>query len=128
MMGCRVKAADAAAEGARKYREMIKSDQDLVSRQKGSVLTVFNKTRQDVDQYLRSNGIGQAQNYLDQAKADLTNWISGLPTGRQRDDGTAFRDDINQKLDIVFKRTKDLDDQFKAKFQVRFSRRSATSD
>jgi molecular chaperone GrpE (heat shock protein) len=110
-------AADAAAEGARKYREMIKSYQDLVIRQKGGVLTMFNKTRQDVDQYLRSNGIGQAQTYLDQAKADLNNWISGLPTGRQRDDGTAFRDDISQKLDIVFKRTKDLDDQFKAKFQ-----------
>ncbi len=110
-------AADAAAEGARKYREMIKSYQDLVIRQKGGVLTMFNKTRQDVDQYLRSNGVGQAQTYLDQAKADLNNWISGLPTGRQRDDGTAFRDDISQKLDIVFKRTKDLDDQFKAKFQ-----------
>jgi hypothetical protein len=110
-------AADAAAEGAHKYREMIKSYQDLVSRQKGSVLTMFNKTRQDVDQYLRSNGIAQAQAYLDQAKADLNNWISSLPTSRQRDDGAAFRDDINQKLDIVFKRTKDLDDQFKAKFQ-----------
>lgn len=110
-------AADAAAEGARKYREMIKSYQDLVIRQKGGILTMFNKTRQDVDQYLRSNGIYQAQTYLDQARADLNNWVSNLPTGRQRDDGAVFRDDVNQKLDIVFKRTKDLDDQFKAKFQ-----------
>jgi len=109
--------AEAAAEGARKYREAIKSYQDLVIRQKGSVLTMFNKTRQDVDQFLRSNGIGQAQAYLDQAKAGLDSWISGLPTSCQRDDGAAFRNDVNQKLDIVFKRTKDLDDQFKAKFQ-----------
>ncbi len=109
--------AEAAAETARKYRETIKSYQDLVIRQKGSVLTMFNKTRQDVDQFLRSNGIGQAQIYLDQARAGLDNWISGLPTSCQKDDGAAFRNDINQKLDIVFKRTKDLDDQFKAKFQ-----------
>ena len=78
---------------------------------------MFNKTRQDVDQYLRSNGIGQAQNYLDQAKAGIESWISGLPTTCQRDDGAVFRDDLNRPLDLVFKRTKDLDDQFKAKFQ-----------
>src|SRR5205823_3229198 len=106
--------AEAATERARKYREMIKSYRDLVSRQKGSVLTMFNKTRQDVDQYLRSNGIGQAQTYLDQAKADFNNWISSLPTSRQRDDGATFRDDVNQKLDIVFKRTQDIDNQFKS--------------
>jgi len=109
--------AEAAAEKARQYRETVHSYQDLVSRQKGSVLTMFNKTRQDVDQFLRSNGLAQAQNFLDQAKAGLDSWISGLPTSRQRDDGAAFRDDINRTLDLVFKRTKDLDDQFKAKFQ-----------
>ena len=109
--------AEAAMEKAKKYREAIRSYQDLVSRQKGSVLTMFNKTRQDVDQYLRSNGIGQAQTYLDQAKAGIDSWISGLPTSCQRDDGAVFRDDLNRTLDLVFKRTKDLDDQFKAKFQ-----------
>jgi len=109
--------ADAAAETARKYREMIRSYQDLVIRQKGSVLTMFNATRKQVDDFLRSNGIGQAQAFLDQAKAGLDYWISGLPTSCQRDDGAVFRNDINQKLDIVFKRTKELDDQFKAKFQ-----------
>src|SRR5215813_7887873 len=109
--------AEAAAEGARKKREMLKSYQDLVSRQKGSVLTMFNKTRQDVDQYLRSNGLSQAQGFLDRAKADLDSWISGLPTSRQRDDGGRFRDYVNQKLDIVFTRTQDIDNQFKAKFQ-----------
>jgi hypothetical protein len=109
--------AEAAMEKAKKYREAVRSYQDLVSKQKGSVLTMFNKTRQDVDQYLRSNGIGQAQNYLDQAKAGLESWISGLPTTCQRDDGAVFRDDLNRALDLVFKRTKDIDDQFKAKFQ-----------
>lgn len=109
--------AEVAAEKARKYRETIHSYQDLVSKQKGSVLTMFNKTRQDVDQFLRSNGIPQAQAFLDQAKAGLDSWISGLPTSRQRDDGAAFRDDMNRTLDLVFKRTKDLDDQFKSKFQ-----------
>jgi uncharacterized protein YqgV (UPF0045/DUF77 family) len=109
--------AEAAAEKARKYRETVHSYQDLVSKQKGSVLTMFNKTRQDVDQFLRSNGIAQAQGFLDQAKAGLDSWISSLPTSRQRDDGSAFRDDINRTLDLVFRRTKDLDDQFKSKFQ-----------
>jgi hypothetical protein len=108
--------AEVAAEKARKYRETVHSYQDLVSKQKGSVLTMFNKTRQDVDQFLRSNGIGQAQSFLDQAKSGLDSWISGLPTSRQRDDGAAFRDDINRTLDLVFRRTKDLDDQFKSKF------------
>ncbi|HXS75242.1 MAG TPA: hypothetical protein VN753_03620 [Terracidiphilus sp.] len=109
--------AEAAAEKARKYRETVHSYQELVSKQKGSVLTMFNKTRQDVDQFLRSNGIAQAQSFLDQAKAGLDSWVSSLPTSRQRDDGSAFRDDINRTLDLVFRRTKDLDDQFKSRFQ-----------
>jgi len=109
--------AEVAAEKARKYRDTVHEYQDLVSKQKGSVLTMFNKTRQDVDQYLRSNGIAQAQTFLDQGKAGLDSWISGLPTSRQRDDGAMFRDDINRTLDLVFRRTKDIDDQFKSKFQ-----------
>src|SRR6185503_8018903 len=76
--------AEAAAEKARKYRETVHSYQELVSKQKGSVLTMFNKTRQDVDQFLRSNGIAQAQSFLDQAKAGLDSWVSSLPTSRQR--------------------------------------------
>jgi hypothetical protein len=59
----------------------------------------------------------QAQTYLDQARASLESWISGLPTQRQRDDGAAFRDCVDEKLGIVFRRTRDLDNQFKAKFQ-----------
>jgi hypothetical protein len=109
--------AEVAAEKARKYRETVHEYQDLVSKQKGSMLTMFNKTRQDVDQYLRSNGIAQAQTFLDQGKAGLDSWISGLPTSKLRDDGAMFRDDINRTLDLVFRRTKDIDDQFKSKFQ-----------
>jgi hypothetical protein len=56
--------AETAMEKAKKYREAVRSYQDLASKQKGTVLTMFKKARQDVDQYLRSNGIGQAQNYL----------------------------------------------------------------
>jgi hypothetical protein len=40
-----------------------------------------------------------------------------LPTTCQRDDGAVFRDDLNRTLDLAFKRTTDLDDQFRAKFQ-----------
>ncbi len=109
--------AEATTETARKYREMIRSYQDLVIRQKGSVLTMFNATRKQVDDFLRSNGIGQAQTLLDQARTGLDYWISGLTTSRQKDDASSFRNDVIPNLEIVFKRTKDLDDQFKAKFQ-----------
>jgi hypothetical protein len=119
------KMAEAATQTAQKYREMIWSYQDLVIRQKGSVLTMFNATRKQTDDFLRSNGIGQAQTLLDQAKAALDYWISGLPP-RVRDDGATFRSDVNPKLDIVFKRTKDLDDQFKANSMAHFFHHLAT--
>jgi hypothetical protein len=60
---------------------------------------------------------GQRPGEQRQGKAGVDSWISGLPTSRQRDDGAAFRDDVDRTLDLVFRRTKDLDDQFKSKFQ-----------
>jgi hypothetical protein len=109
--------AEAAAESARRYRLLLASYKDFVSRHKDSVLTMFNKTRQDINQYLSSNGIGKARVYLDQGKGELNDWTSALPTSRQKDDGGSFRDDVNQKLDITWQRTQNLDDQFKTKFQ-----------
>ncbi|MGC1300708.1 MAG: hypothetical protein WA869_37235, partial [Alloacidobacterium sp.] len=97
--------AEAAAESARRYRLLLASYKDFVSRHKDSVLTMFNKTRQDINQYLSSNGIGKARVYLDQGKGELNDWTSALPTSRQKDDGGSFRDDVNQKLDITWQRT-----------------------
>lgn len=108
---------EASAEGARKRREALNVYRDLLSRQKGGVLTMFNSTRQQVDQYLRYHDLSEAQRFLDEAKAALEQWISGLPSSRQKDDAERFRANIVPKLDMVFKRTEEINNQFRTTFQ-----------
>jgi hypothetical protein len=106
-----------AGINARTYRALLASYKDLVSRQKGSVLTMFNKTRGDIDRYLSTNNVTQARVFLDQARGQVNDWISAVPTTGQKDDGASIRYDFFQKLDIVWKRTEDLDAKFKQQFQ-----------
>ncbi len=107
-------------ERAQKYRSTLASYKDLVSTQKGSVLTLFNKTRKDIDAYLENNNISKAKVWLDQAKGQLNDWVSGLPTSGQRDDGAIFRNDIYHQLDDMWKTTVDLDAKFRSQFQGAF--------
>jgi archaellum component FlaC len=111
---------DSAAEASRKYRALLASYGDLVNRQKGSVLTMFNSTRQQVDQYLSANDLSHAEVFVDQADGQLQGWASALPTSGQRSDAALFRDDVFKKLEIVWSRTTDLDQQFKSQFQGAF--------
>ncbi len=110
----------ALAERVRLYRSLLATYKDLVSLQKGSVLTVFNKTREDINRYLSTNNVSQARVWLDQAKGQLGDWVSALPTPCQRDDGASFRDDIYKQLDSTWKITQDLDSKFRGQFQGAF--------
>jgi hypothetical protein len=110
----------ASVERIRIYRSLLATYKDLVSLQKGSVLTMFNKTREDINRYLSTNNISQAKVWLDQAKGQLGDWVSVLPTSRQRDDGGSFRDQIYTQLDSTWKITQDLDSKFRAQFQGAF--------
>jgi archaellum component FlaC len=110
----------ALAERVRVYRSLLATYKDLLSLQKGSVLTMFNKTRDDVNRYLSSNNVNQAKVWLDQAKGQLSDWVSGLPTSRQKDDGASFRDDVYKQLDNTWSITQDLDSKFRGQFQGAF--------
>jgi len=57
---------------------------------------------------------------VDQADGQLQGWASALPTSGQRSDAALFRDDVFKKLEIVWSRTTDLDQQFKSQFQGAF--------
>jgi hypothetical protein len=113
-------AIQALAERVRIYRSLLATYKDLVSLQKGSVLTMFNKTKEDVNRYLSTNDVGQAKVWLDQAKGQLGDWVSDLPTSRQRDDGASFRDEVYKELDSTWKITHDLDSKFRGQFQGAF--------
>jgi len=110
----------ALAERMRIYRSLLATYKDLLNLQKGSVLTVFNKTRDEVNRYLSANNVSQARVWLDQAKGQIADWVSNLPTSRQRDDGASFRDDIYRQLDSTWKITQDLDSKFRGQFQGAF--------
>jgi molecular chaperone GrpE (heat shock protein) len=110
----------ALVERVRNYRSLLATYKDLVNMQKGSVLTIFNKTREDINRYLDTNNVSKARVWLDQAKGQLSEWVSALPTSRQRDDGVSFRDDIYKQIDSTWKITQDLDSKFRGQFQGAF--------
>lgn len=111
--------AEALGEYARRFRRLADSYKDLMSTQKGHVLSKFKDTRQQVDDYLRDNNVDKAQDRLRLAKDQLSAWVSRLP-GRQAGDGATFFNDVNQYLDNTWKITKNLDEQFRSKFAGAF--------
>lgn len=110
----------AAAERARTYRTLLGTYRDLVSLQKGSVLTLFNKTRDDISRYLNDNGVNKAKVFLDRAKGQLNDWTSNQTTSRQRDDAAIFQEEANKVIDGIWKITEELDSKFREKFQGAF--------
>jgi hypothetical protein len=113
---------DAAAQGAQKYRANVAVYKDLVSLQKGSVLTMFNKTRDDIALYLDTNNVAKARTWLDQAKGQLGDWASSLPTSGQVSDARAFCEEIARQLDGTWRITEALDAKFRGQFQGAFLR------
>jgi len=110
----------ALAERVRIYRNQLATYKDLLSLQKGGVLTMFNKTRDDINRYLSTNNVNQARTWLDQAKGQLSDWASSGTTSGQRSDAGSFRDDIGRQLDSTWKITQDLDAKFRGQFQGAF--------
>ena len=110
-------AAQALVERVRLHRSLVQTYQGLVSIEKGGVLTMFKKTRDEVDGYIKTNDVAQARVWLDQAKCQLTDWVSGLPLARQQADAGSFRDEIHKHIDEDWKITEELDRRFRDQFQ-----------
>jgi hypothetical protein len=108
--------AAALVERTRLYRELVQTYRSLVSTERGGVLTMFNKTRGDVDRYMKENDVGKAHEWIQEARREFPDWISDLPTARLRDDATAFQGEIVRWLDENWKVTEELDKKFREEF------------
>ena len=109
-------AATALVDRTRLHRELVQTYRTLVSTERGGVLTMFNKTRGDVDRYMKENNVTVAHEWIQEARREFPDWISDLATGRQRDDGTAFQNEIVRELDENWKVTEELDKKFREEF------------
>lgn len=109
-------ASSALVERVRLHRSLVQTYRALVSTERGGVLTMFNKTRTDVDRYLKENNVTQAHEWLEEARDEFPDWISDLPTARLRDDATAFQNEIVRRLEDDWKVTGDLDKTFREEF------------
>jgi hypothetical protein len=110
-------AAQALVERIRLHRALVQTYQSLVSVEKGGVLTMFKKTRDEVDTYIKTHDVAQARVWLDQAKGQLADWVSALPRARQQADAGSFRDEIHKLVDEDWKITVELDRTFRDQFQ-----------
>jgi hypothetical protein len=109
------------ADRVRIYRQLLASYKDLLGTQKGSVLTMFNKTRDDINRYLQENDVSRARTWLDQAKGQLNDWVDSACTNEaQRTDAAAFRTCIFQYLDNTWTITLSLDSKFRSQFKGAF--------
>ncbi len=110
-------AAQALLERVRLHRSLVQTYQSLVSAEKGGVLTIFKKTRDEVDGYVKDNDVAHARVWFDQARGQLGDWVSGLPSSRQRDDAGSFRDEVCKLIESDWKITEELDKKFRDQFQ-----------
>jgi hypothetical protein len=110
-------AAQALVERVRIHRSLVQTYQSLVGAEKGGVLTIFKKTRDEVDGYIKTNDVAHARVWFDQARGQFGDWVSGLPSSRQRDDAGSFRDEICKLIESDWKITEELDRKFRDQFQ-----------
>jgi hypothetical protein len=109
-------AAAALVERTRLHRELVQIYRTLVSTERGGVLTMFNKTRGDVDRYMKENSVTQAYEWIQEARREFPDWISDLPTAGLRDDATAFQGEVLRRLEEDWKVTEELDKKFREEF------------
>lgn len=110
-------AAQALVERARIYKSLVQTYQSLVSTEKGGVLTMFKKTKEEVDRCINDNNVSKAKEWLDQARGQLADWSSSLPTSRQQSDASTFREEVRKLLESDWKITEELDKKFREQFQ-----------
>lgn len=104
-------------QSIRLYRSDVQTYQNLLSTEKGGVLTLFKKRREDVDTYIKTNNLAIAREWRDKAVGKLDDWVSALPTSRQRDDAELFSKEISEHLERDFELTEELDQKFREEFQ-----------
>ena len=109
-------AAAALVERTRLHRELVQTYRTLVSIERGGVLTMFNKTRGEVDRYRKENDVAKAEEWMREVREDFSGWISDLPTARLRDDGAAFQNEIVKRVEENWKVTAELDKTFRTEF------------
>ena len=109
-------AAAALVDRTRLHRELVHKYRSLVSTERGGVLTMFNKTRGDVDRYIKENDVRKAYEWIQEARREFPDWISDLPTARLRDDAAAFQGEILRRLDENWRVTEELDKKFREEY------------
>ncbi|MEE8525163.1 MAG: hypothetical protein V3T72_14595, partial [Thermoanaerobaculia bacterium] len=112
--------AEKLAADKERYREVVKSYKDALSSEKGSVLTLFNNTRRDVETYRDDNDLSEAKVRYDQAKGQLADWAGKRSTAGQRADAAALSGKIFKHIDDDWKVTVDLDKDFLVRFSGMF--------
>jgi hypothetical protein len=109
-------AAAELVERTRLHRALVQTYRTLVSTERGGVLTMFNKTRDDVERYMKENNITKAHEWIQEARREFPDWISALPTASLRDDATAFQAEILRRVEENWKVTEELDKKFREEF------------
>jgi hypothetical protein len=105
---------------SRVYRERAAQYRNLMSIEKGGILTMFKNTRAQVAEYLKNNNLVTAQIWRDEAKRHLQEWAAG-GVGGQGDDAAEFNKKIFDLIDRNWKVTEEMDKQFQGKFSGIFT-------
>jgi len=100
---------------AETYRSNAEQYRKLISAERGGVLTMFQKTREQVTEYERNNNLVTAQIMRDEAKRFLDEWADHT-AGAQRDDGAEFNKKIFDIVDKNWKVTEEMAKQFEGRF------------
>ena len=98
------------------YRDLTARYRDLMSTEKGGVLTMFKQTRDQVTEYERNNNLVIAQIMRDEAKRFLNDWAEHC-VAEQRDDAAEF----NKAIFSIIDRNWTVTEAMARQFQTRFS-------
>jgi len=97
------------------YRTCAEQYRNLISAERGGVLTMFMETRNQVTEYERNNNLATAQIMRDEAKRFLNEWVDHTVMA-QRDDGAELNKKIFEIIDKIWNITEDKAKQFEERF------------
>jgi len=100
---------------AKVYRENAAAYRSLMSIERGGVLTMFMKTREQVHAYEESNNLEVANRMRDEAIRALQDWTGGI-TGDAQDDAEEFVDRVTDVLERDWDACEDARDEFEDRF------------
>jgi hypothetical protein len=102
------------------HERNVRSFQELLSLEKGTVLATFVKNREETEKYTSENNLKKAGEWNEEAKASFEKWVSGLPSDKQRTDGAVIRDKILASVKKVWDQTRQFDENFRSEFEGLF--------